>query len=111
MALSGSTWIPVLPFALLGVFFLQKALRAGARQSWSWGRGGGAVPVSRWGYACWAATFFAIAAIGAHAPRPPMTIVAALIVCFLATLGAGFVDTRRYRKAREDRDPGRNARA
>jgi Flp pilus assembly protein TadB len=92
--------LPALLFVLLGFFFLQKAVRPGARQSWSWGRGGGPVPVSRWGYAAWAATFFAIALVMAHGPRPSIAAVALFIVCFLATLGVGFIDTHRYRKDR-----------
>lgn len=108
---SYSTWVPISLFTLLGCFFLQKAIRRGAKQSWSWGRGGGPVAVSRWGYAAWAASFFAIAFIIAHAPRPPLVSVALLMACFLATLGVGCLDTHRYNKAkRASESPGnRNA--
>jgi len=110
MDLSESTWVPGCLFVALGLFFLQKAIRSGARQSWSWGRGGGPVPVSRWGYACWAACFFAIAAILGYGPRPPMAAVVVFLLCFVATLGVGFVDTYRYEKARRHREPPRQRR-
>lgn len=102
MAPADSTFVPGLLFALLGCFFLQKAIRPGAKQSWSWGRGGGPVPVSRWGYASWAVTFFSVAAIVARAPEPPMAFVVVFFVCFLAVLCAGFVDTHRYDESRRD---------
>jgi phosphatidylglycerophosphate synthase len=102
---SDSMWVPAFLFALLGFFFLQKAIRPGAQQSWSWGRGGGSVPVSRWGYACWAATFFAIASILSHALRPPMAGVVVFLICFLITMGVGFVDTYRYNKAQRSLEP------
>ena len=108
---SDSTWAPGFLFALLGCFFLQKALRPGAKQSWSWGRGGGPVPVSRWGYASWAVAFFSVAVIVTHAPRPPMASVVVLMASFLAMLGVGFVDTHRYNKTRRTPDPQRNQRA
>jgi hypothetical protein len=87
LELSDSTWVPDLLFVYLGCFFLQKAIRRGAKQSWSWGRGGGPVAVSRWGYASWAASFFAIAFIITQAPKPPPASVALLMACFLTTLG------------------------
>jgi hypothetical protein len=110
MGLPDSTWVPGLPFALLGLFFLQKAIRPGARQSWSWGRGGGPVPVSRLGYACWAATFFAIGVIVAHAPKPPLAAVVAFTIFCLATLGVGFVDTYRYKRSQPVEEPPRDPR-
>lgn len=95
---SDTSWVPVGLFALAGVFFLQKAIRPDARQSWSWGRSGGSVPLSRGSYACCAATFFSIAMIVHRAPEPPMTTIIAFALCFLALLGAGYFDTRRYRE-------------
>jgi hypothetical protein len=102
---SASTWVPVFLFVLLGCFFLQKAIRRGAKHSWSWGRGGGIVPVSRWGYASWAACFFAIAFIVGRAPKPPIASVAVLMLCFLTTLVIGFVDTHHHHKARRSSEP------
>lgn len=98
---SDPSWVPGFLFALLGCFFLQKAMRRGAKQSWGWGRVGGPVPVSRWGYASWAACFFAVAFIVTHAPEPPMASVAIFLACFLATLVIGFLDAHRYRKAKQ----------
>jgi len=98
LQVSDTTWVPGFLFALLGCFFLQKAVRRGAKQSWSWGRGGGPVPVSRWGYACWAASFFTIAYIVSHGPSVHPAAVVTFLVCFFATLGVGFLDTRRYNK-------------
>jgi hypothetical protein len=111
LELSDSTWVPSLLFVYLGCFFLQKAIRRGAKQSWSWGRGGGPVAVSRWGYASWAASFFAIAFIITQAPKPPPASVALLMACFLTTLGVGCLDTHRHNKAqRTSESPGnRNA--
>jgi hypothetical protein len=108
---SDSSLAPVFLFGLLAAFFLQKAVRPGAKQSWSWGRGGGPVAVSRWGYACWAATFCSIAFLFAHGSSPPMAAVAVLAACFLATLGAGCVDTYRYKKAQLPAEPPRSERA
>lgn len=105
---SDSTWVPGFLFGLLGLFFLQKAIRPGAKQSWSWGRGGGPVPVSRWGYGSWAATFFVVAFIVTHGPRLPVASVFLFFVCFLVTLVVGFVDTHRYNKARRLSEPSRN---
>jgi len=107
---SGATWTPGFLFVLLGCFFLQKAVRPAAKQSWSWGRGGGPVPVSRWGYASWAASCFAVALIIAQAPEPPMASVLAFLACFLALLGMGFIDSRRYHKTRRVPDPQRDER-
>jgi hypothetical protein len=104
---SGATWVPGFLFVVLGCFFLQKATRRGAKRSWAWGRGGGAVPVSRWGYASWAACFFAIAWIVSRAPEPPIAAVAVFLVCFLTTLAIGFVDTHRYNKSKRFPDPPR----
>ena len=105
------TWVPGILFASLGGFFLQKAARPGAKQSWSWGRGGGPVPVSRWGYASWAATFFSIAFVVTRAPTPPMAAVAVFFLCFLAMLAVGFVDTHRYDKNRRALESDRNRRS
>jgi Flp pilus assembly protein TadB len=95
--------MPALLFAVLGCFFLQKAIRRGAKQSWSWGRGGGAVPVSRWGYASWAITCFAIAVVITHPTAPPAASVLLLLAGFVASLVLGFVDTRRYHRTHRPR--------
>lgn len=105
---SDTAWVPAFLFALLGCFFLQKSIRPGAKQSWSWGRGGGPVPVSRWGYASWAASFFAISVIVMHAPEPPMAAAAVFMACFLAMLAVGFIDTQRHEKARRHSDSRRD---
>ncbi|MBW2543674.1 MAG: hypothetical protein JRF15_16455 [Deltaproteobacteria bacterium] len=100
-----ASWIPICLLALVGAFFLQKAIRPGAKQSWSWGRSGGCVPLSRGSYACCAATFFSIALIVIRAPEPPMIAIIAFALCFLALLGAGYFDTRRYREAQRREEP------
>ena len=108
MAPSDSTWVPGLLFAFLGCFFLQKAIRPGAKQTWSWGRGGGAVPLSRWGYASWAAAFLSIAVIIVRAPNPPLALVVGFFVSFFAMLAAGFFDTRRYNNLQRTRNSNRD---
>jgi len=103
------TWVPAFAFVALACFFFQKAVRRNARQSWSWGRGGGGVPVSRWGYACWAATFLSIAFIVHASTRPPVEAVAAFFVCFACTLAAGFFDTRRHERTRRAQERARGS--
>jgi uncharacterized protein YneF (UPF0154 family) len=107
---SDATWVPVCLLALLGFFLLQKAIRPGAKQSWSWGRSGGSVPLSRGSYACCAATLFSIAMIVHRAPEPPMVTIVTFMLCFLAVLGAGFFDTRRYNETQRLQEPLRNQR-
>lgn len=111
MADLDSTWVPVLLFAALGFFFLQTAIRRGSKQSWAWGRGGGLVALSRRSYACVAATFFSISFILAHAPSPPMESVVLFLVCFLAALCTGFIDTYRYHKTQRLQGLLRNRRS
>lgn len=92
------SWVPVGLFALLGLYFLQKALRPKARQSWGWGRGGGKVPLSRASCGVCGLAFLNIAALIARAPRPPLWLAALFMVLFLAILVMGFLDTRAYRR-------------
>ena len=107
---SDASWVPVGLLVLVGVFFLQKAIRPKAKQSWSWGRSGGSVPLSRGSYACCAATFFSIAMVVDRAPEPPLSTIIAFMFCFLALLGAGFFDTRRYNRTQRLREPLRDRR-
>jgi len=100
LALDDTTWIPSLLFAALGCFFLQKAVRRGAKQSWTWGRSGGEVPISRWGYAAWAMAFFSIAVIVAHPRQPPIESIVVFLASFVAIMAAGVRDTCRYNRAR-----------
>jgi len=101
-------WIPIAAFFAFGVFFLQKAVRPGAKRTWAWGRAGDGPPLSRSGYAVWGATFVYIALVIAYAPHPPIAAVLGFGVCFLALAGVGIMDTladRRKRKAsREEGD-------
>jgi hypothetical protein len=100
--LSPESWSPTILFALLALYFLQKALRPKARQSWGWGRTGEAAPISRTGYAVLGATFLDIAAMLAWTPGPPPTFLIVLfLVCFLAVIIVGFLDTRSYRRKQE----------
>lgn len=86
-------------FALLALYFLQKAVRPKARQSWGWGRTGEAGPVSRTGYAVLGILFLDIAVMLAWSPGPPPTFLIVLfLVCFLVAMVVGFLDTRAYRR-------------
>jgi hypothetical protein len=105
--LSQESWSPTLLFALLALYFLQKALRPKARRNWGWGRGGGSVPVSRSAYVLFAVTFLVIAGLLAWAPGPPPAcLVALLMFCFLAIIGVGFRDTWSYRRGRDPSNSG-----
>ena len=95
------SWVPTGLFVLLGLYFLQKAVRPKARQSWGWGRAGGKVPLSRASYGVWGLAFLNIAALIARAPNPPLWLAAPFMVLFLAILVMGFLDTRAYRRTRE----------
>jgi Flp pilus assembly protein TadB len=96
------SWVPAGLFALLGLYFLQKALRPKARQSWGWGRTGGKVPLSRASYGVCGLAFLNIAALIARAPRPPLWLAALFMVLLLAILVMGFLDTRAYRRTRKN---------
>ncbi len=91
------SWLPILGFVALGVFFLQKAVRPNARRSWAWGRIGSGPPLSRKGYAVWGLLFLSIAWVLSQAPQPTLSAVLALVVCFLAMLVVGFVDSAAHR--------------
>jgi len=98
---SPTNWVPVALFVLLAVFFLQKAVRTRARRTWSWGRVGGQVPLSRAGYAIWGFTFAVVALLLALAPKPPLALGALLVLCVPAIMAVGCSDTRAYRRANE----------
>jgi len=100
LSISGKEWVPVFLFFVLGCFFLQKALRPRAKQSWAWGRSGGIVPLSRRSCFFIAATFFSIIFIIGYGPETPLISAALFLVCFLLCLVSGCVDTWRYRKER-----------
>ena len=91
-------FIPIAFFILLGVFFLQKAIRPNASRSMGWGRGGGRVPVSRVGYAVWGCTFFVIAGVLIKRNDIPPMLVIALGICVLAIVGVGFRDAYLHRR-------------
>lgn len=84
----------MLGFAVLGVLSLQKAVRRNARRRWAWGRVGSGPPLTRRSYAIWGAAFLAIAWVLVEAPRPSRWAAAALVLCFLLILAAGFADAR-----------------
>ena len=83
-------------FGALAVFFLQKALRTGAKRSWGWGRTGEAAPLSRPSYAAWGLTFLVI---GVGVGWQPGAAAWAWLfgACFIALLVAGVVDMRAER--------------
>ena len=87
-------FVPIVAFVLIGLFFLDKSLRRGARRTWAWGRTGGRVPLSRTSYAVWAVTFFSIAFTLARAPKPGLGAAVAIAACCVAVIVMGFVDTR-----------------
>lgn len=66
------------------------------------------VPLSRGSYACIAATFFSISLLVANGNKPKLAYVVGFFICFFCTLGAGFLDTYRYRKTQRLRDSRRN---
>jgi Flp pilus assembly protein TadB len=100
--LSPVSWVPSGIFALLALYFLQKAVRPRARQSWGWGRTGEAAPISRTGYGVLGVTFLDIAVMLAWAPGPPpVSLIVLFLACFLAAMVVGFLDTHRYRRKRE----------
>jgi len=100
--LSTVNWVPLGLFALLALYFLQKAVRPKARQSWGWGRTGEAAPISRTGYAVLGAIFLDISVMLAWSPgSPPTFLIVLFLVFFLAALIVGFLDTRAYRRKQE----------
>ena len=44
---TGVRFLPIVAFGLIGVVFLDKSLRRGARRTWAWGRMGEGAPLSR----------------------------------------------------------------
>jgi len=98
--LSPVSWVPSGIFALLALYFLDKAVRPKARRTWGWGRTMKAAPVSRPGYAVLAITFLNVAALLARSPKPPLALVVLFFFCFLALGIAGFLDTRAFRRSR-----------
>jgi hypothetical protein len=93
-------WVPIAGFGALGGFFVQKALRRGAKRTWAWGRGGSGPPLSRAAYGIWGITFICIAVVLAFAPRPPLGALLAFGLCFFALAVVGIADTRAYRRRR-----------
>jgi preprotein translocase subunit SecG len=91
--------LPVVAFGLIGLVFLDKSLRSGARRTWAWGRTGEGAPLSRVSYAVWAITFFSIAFTLSRAPQPGLGAVFAIALCFGAVVVMGFLDTRADRKS------------
>ena len=104
--LSPAGWVPILLFVLLGCFFLQKAIRPRAPQTWGWGRGGGEVPVSRAGYGVIGLTFLDIAALLAYGEKPPVPLAIILLLGFIAIIVVGTRDTIVYRRGTSR--PGKN---
>lgn len=91
------SWLPIAAFVVLGLVFLDKALRRGAKRTWAWGRTGGGPKLSRRSYAVWALTFFTIAAILSRAHEPGGLAVLVIGVCLVAVIVAGFADAREQR--------------
>jgi len=86
--------LPIVAFVLIGLIFLDKSLRRGARRTWAWGRTGERVSLSRSSYAVWAVTFFTIAFTLSRVTKPGLGTAAAIAACFVAVIVMGFVDTR-----------------
>lgn len=103
------SWVPAGLFALLAVFFLQKAFRSKARRTWGWGRTGGQVPISRAGYAVWGITCSIVALILVYGESRQLPLALALLLpaCILAIVGAGARDTWRHRRNRSKRQDGK----
>jgi hypothetical protein len=85
-------------FVLLGVVFVDKALRSGATRNWAWGRMGEGPPLSRAAYAAWGFAFFAIAFTIWRAPHPGWRAAAAVGACLVAIIVVGIFDTRADRR-------------
>jgi hypothetical protein len=98
------SWVPSGIFSLLGLYFLNKAVRKKAMRSWGWGRTGAGAPISRVSYAVLAVTFLDIAAMLGWSPgSPPNPLIILFLVCFVTLLVAGFLDTRAYRRRSGDK--------
>jgi len=95
---SPPSWTPTGLFAVLALYFADKAIRPGARKNWAWGWKLDAAPISKTGYALIALTFLDIAAIMVWLPKPPMVFVLILFVCFLALGVIGFRDFNAHRR-------------
>ncbi len=93
-------WIPILGLVLLAAVLLDKALRRDARRTWSWGRGGGTVPLSRAAYGVWGITVLCTAWVLAQAPHPGPLAALALAGCLIAIAVVGISDHRAQRRAR-----------
>jgi hypothetical protein len=86
-------WLPVAAFVLLGVVFFDKALRRGARRTWTWGRVRGGASLSRKSYAIWGTTFFAITFAVARVSKPGIIAGIAIGLCLISIIVSGFADT------------------
>ena len=91
--------LSVVAFWFIGVIFLDKSLRRGARRTWAWGRVGEGAPLSRVSYAVWALTFFSIAFTLSRAPEPGLGAALAIALCFGAVIVMGILDTRADRRS------------
>jgi len=107
--LSPPSWVPTCLFALLAVYFLQKAVRRNAPQTWGWGRGGGEVPLSRASYAVIGVSFLDIGAMLAYDGQPPIALMIVLLLGFIAMLVMGTRDAivwrRQHSEAGKSRKP------
>ena len=90
--------VPIALFVVLGVLFLDKAMRSRAKRTWAWGRMGEGAPLSRLSYAILAITFFVVAFIVARAPEPGVGAAIAIGVCFVSVIVMGCFDTRSQSK-------------
>jgi|GEM_PF-2186862 len=95
---AGPLIVPLL-FAALGIHLLVHALRPRARRTWSWGRGGGSVGLSRVSYAIVGMTLLLAGAVLFTGPHPPLLLAALLLASVLGVIVSGIVDTRRARRA------------
>jgi len=87
-------WLPVAGFTLLGLLALYHSLRPDHGRRWSWGRGGGATPLSRTSHGVWGLSFLCIAWVLAQAPSPSPWSALALLGCLIAVVLAGIADHR-----------------
>lgn len=91
-------WPTFLLFGALAGNFLYKATVRSASRTWSWGRGGGTVPLSRFSYAVWGLTFVYIMALtGVRWQTQPPIAFGGLLCCFIAVIVAGMIDSYRFK--------------
>ena len=93
-----ASWTPQLIFIGLSIFFLFKGLVPSASRTWSWGKVGGKVPLSRTSYCVCGLAFLNIAALISSGPKPPLLLAGLFMGFFLAVIAMGLLDTWVYRR-------------